>query len=571
MRLSNLSARWHFSPAVCVVVALLAGAAALVRAALGIGVFTNVVDEPFHIASAVALWDVKKHTLGTEHPPLPRLVAGLPLYLSGVRLPADLKSKTVRSEPETLEQSERILFRSRLDYRQILTRSRLAMLVFPAIALLYLFLLARWAAGDVAAMLAVVFFSFDATLLGHAFWVTTDLAACAGFLAATYHGLLWIFHRTWPRAIAAGVAIGLAISCKFTCVLVIPGLLIVLIIRTIDLRDLRLRSVRLSLGQLMVSGIVAFAALWATYLLDISPMSDQTAFGPQRQWQAISNWVKETPIPMPSLPLGVLRLLGHNRWGHPAYLNGEISRYGWWYYFPEAIAVKSPLALLVALAIAVAVIVWFRGRGMERNIYILIVGGVFLVAAMMGNLNLGVRHVLPVIAVLYLVACAALVQAHFTALLAVLIIVAGIETAGIHPDYIAFFNVAAGGPARGQRTLIDSNLDWGQDVGRLARWLKSDAAAGRSYTLRLFAFPRESLTQHLGLDPRALRAPPSGLLAISKNIRLGLVDLELFPDGSIRRSEDYSWLAKFSMIKQIGYSIEVYDLSAPQVAHGEER
>ena len=84
----------------CRAVALLAAAVALVRVAVTIPTFTNTADEPFHLAAAVALWDQHQHTLGVEHPPLPRLVAGLPLYLAGVRLPPKFAGNTVRGEQQ---------------------------------------------------------------------------------------------------------------------------------------------------------------------------------------------------------------------------------------------------------------------------------------------------------------------------------------------------------------------------------------------------------------------------------------------------------------------------------------
>jgi hypothetical protein len=566
------------TPRLCRAVAALAAAVALLRVALSIPVFTNTVDEPFHIAAGVALWDVGKHTLGVEHPPLPRLVAALPLYLSGVRLPADARDCTVRSEPETLARGTRILFESALSYEQVLDRARLAMLAFPAVALLYVYLLTRWVAGEVAAMLAVAFFSFDPTLLGHAMWVTTDAAACAGFLAATHHGLRWVERPAWRRALGAGLAIGLAVACKFSCALVIPGLIVVMTFKFLRRRRSRPASGELRspanhrrayarvLAQLAVVALVAFVALWATYLFDVGPMSDQTAFAPDSPFARIPQWVRDAPIPMPSLPLGVLRLLGHNRWGHPAYLNGEFYRYGRWTYFPEALALKSPLALLTAVALALLAVWRLRGPRSKRLVAVLAVGGVFFWSAMAGNLNIGVRHVLPAVALLYVLACGALVRARAAGLVAALVVVAALETAAAHPDYVAFFNRAAGGTARGEAFLIDSNLDWGQDLGRLARWLKSDEAAGHAYTMRLFAYPTDRIVAHLGLDPAALSRPPSGLFAISVDVRRGLVGARLRADRTIELTEDYAWLARYPHLKRIGSSIDVYDLAAPQLA-----
>src|SRR5205807_487541 len=37
--------------------------------------------------------------------------------------------------------------------------------------------------------------------------------------------------------------------------------------------------------------------------------------------------------------------------------------------------------------------------------------------------------------------------------------------------YLAYFNELAGGPLNGWRSLVDSNIDWGQDLQGLKSWL----------------------------------------------------------------------------------------------------
>jgi hypothetical protein len=127
-----------------------------------------------------------------------------------------------------------------------------------------------------------------------------------------------------------------------------------------------------------------------------------------------------------------------------------------------------------------------------------------------------------------------------------------VETALVHPDYLSFFNVAAGGPARGERYALDSNLDWNQDVIRLSQWLHTNAA-GRPYALRLIGQRNKPLLAALGLDRHSLSAPlHGGLLCISKDVRL--------------MDSDYTWLSRRAPIARVGYSIDVYDLSGPAPA-----
>ncbi len=547
-------------------VAVLATVIAIVRIAMTIPVFNNTVDEPFSVSSAVALYDVHKHVYGVEHPPLSRLVAGLPLYLSGVHLPLHYRTRTIQNELTTCEAGGAILLNSSLGYRQILDRARGAMLIFPALTLLYLYLLGRWLAGPVVAALAVVFFSLDPTLLGHGMWICTDVAAAAGFLAAIYHGSRWIIYRGRGRAVAAGLAVGLAIACKFSCVAVIPALAGVWIARAWPAWVARLkgdpRATQLafpSVKQVALACGVAFFSLWATYLFDIGRMEDQARFAPDSEWRLVPAWIKRTPMPMPSFGVGVLWLAGHSRSGHPAYLNGELSRHGWWYYFPEAIALKSPMGFLAALLLAAVVFAFVRAARPRRSLPLIIGTALFLLACMTGKIDIGIRHVLPVLALIYLLVCWQLARTRLMTGLICCIGLAALESGAAHPDYLSYFNLVAGGPEGGDRFLADSNLDWGQDIARLADWLHSAEASHRSYSLRLFMYPRQPLAVKLGLDPAALDAPPHGLFAISKNIKCRLFGFDI-KNGRRIEAPDYSWLAQYPLVKRIGDSIDVYDL-----------
>jgi hypothetical protein len=561
------------SPLLCRALAAVAAVVALVRVGLTIPVFNNTCDEPYHIASAVVMYDVGKHASGVEQPPLTRIVAGLPLYLRGVRLPPGEVSRSVVAMHDTYVQGTQVLFHSNLSYWQVLTTARLAMLIFPLIALLYLYLLAAWIGNEFIAAMTVLFFSFDPTLLGHSMWVSNDVAACTGFLAATYHGLRWVVQRSWGQAIATGLTVGLAIAAKFSCLFVIPAIGLLMVVRPLsvfasDLPNKVQTYFRRwpSIAQIATVAVIAFFTLWGTYFFNVDKMSNQSIFPTNRaEWLRIPAKIRNAEMPMPSLALGLMRLISHNKAGNNSYLNGHFSAVGWWYYFPEAIALKEPLALLAGLVIAALTLLAPGLRAPWRTAAILIPPVVFLLAAMMGHLDIGIRHVLPVLPFLYLLICFQLVRVgnKGVLLLGGLIAVAIIESISIAPEYEEFFNLAIGGPAHGAPYLIDSNIDWGQDVARLADWLHSDQARGRAYSLRLFMFPDKSLCRTLGLDPAAIyRDSHTGLLAISKNVRYG-IGPGATEDWLEQPKPDYGWLSAYPIVKRIGYSIDVYDLDAP--------
>jgi hypothetical protein len=544
-------------------IALLAALILVVRIVPTIRTFNHTFDEPSHLAAAVGIWQEKKLTLGAEHPPLARLVPGLVLHLMGVRLPPEYDTKTIASADQSFDAGGKILFNSGYGYWTILTRARLAMLVFPLIALFYLYLLARWLSHSREAMLATVFFSLDPTLLGHAMWIATDAAAAAGFLAASYYGLRFLYAPTNKRALAGGIALGAAIACKATAMLLLPALFLILLIRPARAlcmdcpwrRRLRVYFRRWpSVRQSIFFLIAAFVILWGLYFFDVGRMANQHLMQNAHHWDEMPACLKQLPIPMPSFFVGTFFQVAHNSAGHHAYLNGHLGYHGWWVYFPEAFILKSPLGLLIALvvagAFALASIPRWRRTPPKTLVYIIPL--VFIAISLRSHINIGVRHLLPVIPFAYLFVAIQLGRQWKAVILGLLILLAAVETASVHPDYIAFFNVLAGGPSGGHRYLVDSNLDWGQDIARLATWLKSDANRGRSYTLRVEDSSETKLIKYLGLDPAALTAEPHGLFAISANVQARLRTFSIGPD--------YSWVKAYPLVKRVGQSINVYDL-----------
>ena len=526
-------------------VALFMGAVAIARVALTIPVFNQTIDEPYHIGAAAVLTQRGKHLLGVQHPPLGRLPAGVALAALGARVPYDDASRNVGKEDEAYAVGTAALFHAGVGYWKVLTATRAAMLLFPALALFYLYRLARMLTNGLVAMLGVAFFSLDPVLLGNGMWVTTDVPACAGYLIGIYHGLRWLERPTVKSATFAGLAYAVALGLKFST-LIIPGVLLLILVA----RPGRARLIPIAswIGQALVYATVAFAALWAIYFFDVGRMRESTVLGDAPQWQRVPTWVKETPVPMPSCWLGVMRLIGHNQQGHSGTFLGQFSQFGWWYFFPFIILMKTPLGFVAALLSALVVWLTRAQRTAWPVAPILLPAGAFLGVAMIGNLSLGVRHVLPILPFLYLFAVWQLVRIRLVPALLVMMCVAAVETAVIHPDYLAFFNVASGGPARAERITLDSDLDWGQDVYRLAQYLRSPEVAGREYTLRLSGRRQEPLVAALGLDPAKLTAPPRGLYAVNKRYRL--------------MEADHAWLDPRKHVKRIGYSIDVYDLDA---------
>ena len=536
--------RWLTDRRGCRVSAILAGVVLLARLLASINTFSPTTDEPCHIGAAVSMVEAHELVALVDHPPLARWVAAVPLWLDGARLPQCRGMHTVEKNDVGYALGTQVLYHSAASYRRLLRDARCAMLVFPLAALLFLYRTAAWLADETVAAASVFFFSVDPTLLGHGFWVCTDVPACAGFLAAWYYGLRWIDRPGLGRAMLAGAAYGAAAGLKFSCVFLLPGLLLLVIVRYRTLLTARWRH---TLLEWAAAAVGAFVTLWAIYCFNVGPLGDQNVLGHPPAWERLPHALLWTPVPMPSFFLGFARLMAHNAIGQSAYLNGNVRATGWWYYFPEMLLVKSPLGWLIALG-AAAVLALIRGDWRRWAVVAsLIPAGVFLLVSMAGHIDVGIRHILPAIALLYFFTAWQLLQTRgSTWLLLGCCCVAAVETAAVHPDYMAFFNVAAGGISHGDRLALDSNLDWNQDLYRLADYLHANPPRA-GYALRLTGQRNGDLLRQLGLDPAALHRSPHGTrLLISKNARLLVNELP--------------WLSRYSPMAHVGVSIDVYDL-----------
>lgn len=172
--------------------------------------------------------------------------------------------------------------------------------------------------------------------------------------------------------------------------------------------------------------------------------------------------------------------------GHGSFLLGQTSTTGWWYYFPVAIFYKTPISFFIFLILAI--VFWKKIRAKESfdEIALIITPIIFLVFSMFSKADLGVRHVLPIFPFLAVLASRSINLIDFSAvriikantkkiipalLFTVLILWYLLSSVSIYPNYLAYFNEFAGGPKDGYKILGDSNLDWGQDIFRIKKYL----------------------------------------------------------------------------------------------------
>ena len=444
--------RW-FVLALCLI------AIAVIRIAATYPEMSITFDEPAHLACGLQYLAQHVYLYEPQHPPLARTMAALGPYLDGSRL---------LDAPNMILEGVAVFYDGGHTGRT-LTLARLGILPFFVLACLVVYFWARRYFGNPVAVVATGLFTLLPPVLAHAGLATTDmpLTACLG--AAFLALLVWAQQPSFRHSLLLGAATALAVLSKFTALGFFPvAAVFALAVYLVSERPGLERLVALArerAAPLAVAVLVGALVVWAGYLF---------SFG------AVPGW--SVPLPAPELFDGIRRAMRHNASEGGGYLFGQLSPTGWWYFFPAALAVKTPLAFLFLLGLG-AWLCWTKPRHAAHWLPWAFSLGI-LAPAMTSPVNYGVRHVLPVYMGFSIVAALAVIWLAQTRkwlglAAGALILWMAVSGAIRHPDYLAYFNELAGGEP--EKVLVDSDLDWGQDTILLARRLRELGAQQVSY------------------------------------------------------------------------------------------
>jgi len=406
--------------------------------------------------------------------------------------------------------------------------------------------------GQRAALAALSFLAFEPNWIAHAGLVTSDVAFCtAALLALWTHELARA--RPGPlRTTLAGLALGAAQLTKFTALLLYPVLLIHILLLE--------RPLGRGLRRLAAVSAISLLVLNAGYLFkgscEVPPVSSHSSV----LWHTLHDL--RVPLCLPRPYVQNLALKSEQTVsGFPTYLNGNVYiGSAPWYYALECLLLKSTLgALGLSLALAVAGVRALSSKLDDRtraSSVLWITAGIgLLLAAFSINLNLGVRYVL----LLYPLLALAMggVWRWAPKVSAALLVLHALESVAAYPNEIAFFNWIAGGPGGGLRYLADSNLDWGQDLPALAKFMRENETGPIQLAYFGRVDPRLYGVEFSVLGPN----PHVGWVAISANFLAGIPYL-LYDaaTGTGRWAEPSELLAfqKIPAVARAGASIYVF-------------
>jgi 4-amino-4-deoxy-L-arabinose transferase-like glycosyltransferase len=461
-----LRRRWLFG---LVVVALLAqmAIAMLTTAAAQ----TPTIDEPVYVGAAVL--ELQQHSLryNPEHPPLGKLIIAAGAAFDRPRLdPAFTGSQT--------SLGRHVLYESGNDPWQLMLAARLPMIVLTLLFGLVVLAFATDLVGRAGGLVALALYAFSPDLIAHGSLATLDVPT-AGFLLTS----VWLMWRARQRPLRhlplAGIALGAAVATKMSALPAIPVLSLLVVVSVwhaarvpaaVPRRTARL----LGIGALAAAGVVLIAVVvvWATYL----------AVDPRLRWVSPENLpsiaglrgfvVDRLPLPAPYRD-GMRIQFGFEDSTYGGFLFGQQYLGSRWYYLPAALLVKTPLGML-ALWVAGTAAMATAPRLRSALPYLLVPTVVLLGTAMTGSRDYGTRYAL-VVPMFLAVAAAAVVTLRRRAapvLTAALLLFVAVSSLRTYPYYLPYSNEAFGGPSKTALRLHDSNVDWGQDLGRLADRLR---------------------------------------------------------------------------------------------------
>jgi Dolichyl-phosphate-mannose-protein mannosyltransferase len=514
-------------------------------------VFNHTIDEPSHLACGIQWWEKGVYTIETKHTPLARIsVAFLP-YMSGLRAPMQF----------TRWQDTYPILSADGHYWRNLTLARIGVLPYFVIATLVVFFWTKRLYGPPVGLLAAAVFTMLPTILAHSAVATTDIAFTAMFCWALYAFTLWLRQPDWWTAAQCGIASGLALCAKFSTVAFLPscGAAILVLYAASGRRDWRalLRTVG-------VTVLCAFLVTWAVYRFSHAPINQVTTvpdraaaklFGESSRLTGLVRGITSTvQLPAPEVLDGIRMMREQHREGTTSYLLGRVKDGGgWWYFFFVALALKTPLAVLLLAAIGTFTSVrrYARDRCDWEVAAPMAAAAMIMIVTAPSGLNSGVRYVMPMFAFLSILAAAGFAflwtcQEHRVAWRTVaLILMAWLAASSVraHPDYLAYFNEFGGKDP--SRLLVISDVDWGQDMTRLAAYLHENDVQHVSIAYDAFYDPAA-----LGLpetEKTACSETPSGWVAVEvRRVRL--------------HPQCYQWLTGQQRITIVGKTMWIYHL-----------
>ena len=449
------------------------------------------IDDSMHIPAGYSYLLTHDYRLNQEHPPLIKLLSGLGIWKLHPRFPFESpgwEQAATPADPEDgMVKIEEAFFETNAkDFEQIAFAGRLPMLVIPLLLLIGVWWFTRQLFGPVAALLAVFLLATEPNIIGNAIVVQNDVASALLLLLFVIALKNFLTGGSLRAALLLGGTLGLALVTKYSLVVLVPVSFVSVIAWAIRRRR------KSAIWPSLIVFVTAYLILIAFYAFHVDRIDANESsrianwfYLTGRTGEALKHFLTWLPPLLPRyFVYGFDMVVQDSREGRPAFLLGQVSETGWWYYFPVAFVLKTtiPFLFVSICGFGWSVFQVFRHKRYVL-LYALLPGVIYLVLTMTSHLNIGVRHLLPMFP--FVAICGAgFISTVFdfgrkrsrvlAIVLACLVLVPCLGIAILtFPNYLTYFSPLAGGATRGWQTLSDSNVETGQEVKPLAAYLKA--------------------------------------------------------------------------------------------------
>ncbi|HET6426728.1 MAG TPA: glycosyltransferase family 39 protein [Planctomycetaceae bacterium] len=449
-------------------------------------------DEMAHMAAGVRILHQRDFGLYTVNPPLPKLLAVLPLLAEDVQV----SWRQYDANPALRREwnvGQDFMWVNGTRSLWLYTVARWTCIPWTWLGLMVCYLWAKDLYGPLAGVAAAMMWTFSPAILANSALITPDIPAAAMAVTILYRFRQYLAAPDWRGAIITGIVLGIGELTKMTLLLLYPLLAVLMAIAVLKPG----RDVAKQIGQFFLCVLVSVIVLNAGYLfegtgatLGSSNFYSESLGGPRDDWDTPGNRFRGTalgtlPVPLPMAYLTGIDLQKRDFEGHwrpmYSYLRGHQQLGGWWYYYLYCLLVKVPVGTwLIAIAF-LATLRCQRDEVAENRHEALLLWlapiALFAFVSSQTGFSRYYRYVLP---------CAPFVLIGLSRIFAtswsqprrwwIRIGSAGlvcliIESLAVYPHSLGFVNVVAGGPRAGHWHLLDSNVDWGQDLYHLRDWM----------------------------------------------------------------------------------------------------
>lgn len=530
-------------------------------------------NELDHLVAGVSHWKLGRFDLFRVNPPLVRMLATVPVLAADTRTNWRGYEMSVGIRPErsirrdfVADNGDRVFW--------LVTLARWACIPFSLLGGYVCFRWARDLYGERAAILALVLWCFAPNIIAHGHLITPDVGATSLGVAAAYVFWRWLNSPGWTRALIAGSVLGLAELTKTSWIVLFALWPLIWLARTWPdrrrlsrgtwLRESRQLAVILLLGLYMINLGYGFEGSFQK-LGDYGfvsetlggPRSDSTSYRDVRN-RFQDTWLAAMPVP---LPKNYLMGIDLQKWDFEqkmlSYLGGEWRMGGWWYYYLYALAIKVPLGTWILVLLALLAGLFGRGYAAGWRDELVLLAPIVVILTLISSqtgFNHHLRYVLPIFPFAFIWISKVVRAVEFghrkiaAAAAAALLWSVG-SSLWVYPHSLSYFNELVGGPTGGHVHLggvaVDSNIDWGQDLLYLKRWLDDHPEAQPLHLALNGAYDASIAGIDYTLPPTD---PQPGWHALSVN--------------RIRsQAREYEYFLKFKPLAMAGYSIYIYHIT----------